>query len=32
MSCQSGFSDNSMLEAAEFDDFNKSTKVHVMSE
>ena len=32
MSCQSGFSDNSMLEAAEFDDFNKSTKVHVMNE
>ena len=27
MSCQSGFSDNSMLEAAEFDDFNKSSKV-----
>lgn len=23
MSCQSGFSDNSMLEAAEFDDFKK---------
>ena len=27
MSCQSGFSDNSMLEAADFEDFNKSMKV-----